>query len=58
MNGFAAAGLGLALIGLSTLGGCGAYAAYEKCSFGGCPGDAAITAEVQRCSRSIRARTA
>lgn len=48
MSGLAPAGFGLALIGLSALGGCAAYAAYEKCGFRGCPGDAAITAEVQR----------
>ncbi len=27
--------------------GCAAYGAYEKCGFGGCPGDAAITAGVR-----------
>jgi osmotically-inducible protein OsmY len=48
MNGLARAGFGLALIGLSALGGCGPYAASEKCGFAGCPGDAAITAEVRR----------
>lgn len=28
------------------LGGCAAYHAYRKCGWNGCPGDAAITAEV------------
>ncbi len=30
-----------------TLTGCGAYSAYRKCGFAGCPGDAKITAEVR-----------
>lgn len=29
------------------LGGCAAYHAYRKCGLHGCPGDAAITAEVR-----------
>ena len=29
------------------LSGCAAYDAYRKCGFHGCPGDAAITAEVR-----------
>jgi osmotically-inducible protein OsmY len=37
-------GLGMALILTSALAGC---AAYKKCGFHGCRGDAEITAEVQ-----------
>jgi hypothetical protein len=31
----------------AALSGCAAYREYEKCGYGGCPGDAKITAEVQ-----------
>ena len=41
------AGAGL-LVLMGVLGAC---AAYEKCGFGGCPGDAAITGNVQTAFR-------
>ena len=31
----------------SALGGCADYGAYKKCGYRGCPGDAAVTAEVE-----------
>jgi len=40
--------IGLALVLVGTAAGCGVVAAYGKCGLGGCPGDAAITAEVER----------
>src|ERR1700728_4484823 len=39
--GLSAMGLGMALSS-----GCSVYTAYQKCGFKGCPGDAAITADV------------
>lgn len=32
---------------IGALPGCAAFSAYSKCGFGGCPGDATITAEVR-----------
>lgn len=40
-------GWAAALIGAAALSGCGAYSAYRKCGFGGCPDDAIITHEVR-----------
>ncbi|HWJ34631.1 MAG TPA: BON domain-containing protein [Steroidobacteraceae bacterium] len=37
----------LALVLVADLSGCATYGAYRKCGFGGCPGDATITTEVQ-----------
>jgi osmotically-inducible protein OsmY len=37
----------LALTMMAALSACTTYEAYRKCGFGGCPGDAAITAEVR-----------
>jgi osmotically-inducible protein OsmY len=37
----------LALVLVAALSGCTVYDAYRKCGFGGCSGDAAITAEVR-----------
>jgi osmotically-inducible protein OsmY len=31
----------------ATLAGCAAYRIYAKCGYGGCPGDASISAEVR-----------
>jgi osmotically-inducible protein OsmY len=37
----------LALTMMATLPACTTYEAYQKCGFGGCPGDAGITADVR-----------
>ncbi|MDB6083603.1 MAG: hypothetical protein JWN43_1484 [Gammaproteobacteria bacterium] len=37
----------LAMSFLASLSACTTYDAYRKCGFGGCPGDAAIAAEVR-----------
>jgi len=39
--------LACAALLIGALGGCSTYSAYRKCGFGGCPGDAAISAEVR-----------
>lgn len=43
-----AAGLGVLLAATCGFAGCSVVAAYRKCGLGGCPGDAAITADVER----------
>ena len=42
-------GAAKAFVALSVLclSGCATYATYQKCGFGGCPGDAAITEDVR-----------
>jgi osmotically-inducible protein OsmY len=39
--------MGLHLVAGGVLGGCSVVDAYRTCGFAGCPGDAAITAEVR-----------